>query len=338
MGTLKNLPGRKRWVIFLLGILLIAASPVTRAESTVTMYGFVDMGISKANNGTTPATSLNGRGPVDAWNVQQGNSSRLGFLGKEDLGDGAYARFQLETRFNPNTGALASNTAFWQGRSFVALGKERLGELWLGRDFSPAFWVACEVDPTCWSYVSQLGPAYTYGNWNGSASMDASSARWSNSIGYKSPNWAGLTANFVTATGNGNRKQANAVAIQYKQHGVYLGAAYDGKDSDNHMSIVAAGYDFRLVSLRASATSVRGGANGNAQARALSATIPLTYARVMLMVGRLKPASGQASTMFGAGCEYYLSKRTLVYMNLGSAKRNEFSRTTAFDVGTKVSF
>jgi predicted porin len=338
METLRNLRERKWWVIFLLGILLIVAPPVTRAQSTVTMYGFVDMGISAANNGTTPGSSLNGRGPADAWSMQQGNSSRLGFLGKEDLGGGAYARFQLETRFYPNTGALASSSAFWQGRSLVALGSERLGEVWLGRDFSPAFWVACEVDPTCWSYVSQLGPAYTYGNWNGSTSMDASSARWSNSIGYKSPNWGGLTANVVTALGNGERKQANSVAIQYKQDGVYLGAAYDGKDADNHMSIVAAGYDFRLVSLRASATSVRGGANGNAQARALSANIPLTYARVMLMVGRLKPASGQTSTMFGAGCEYYLSKRTTAYMDLGSAKRNGFSRTTAFDVGTKVSF
>jgi hypothetical protein len=42
--------------------------------------------------------------------------------------------------------------------------------------------------------------------------------------------------------------------------------------------------------------------------------------------------------MLGAGVEYNLSKRTLLYTNIGSAKADGLTRTTAFDLGVKHTF
>jgi predicted porin len=42
--------------------------------------------------------------------------------------------------------------------------------------------------------------------------------------------------------------------------------------------------------------------------------------------------------MVGAGIQYDLSKRTLLYTNVGSAKQVGQSRTTAFDLGIKHTF
>jgi predicted porin len=42
--------------------------------------------------------------------------------------------------------------------------------------------------------------------------------------------------------------------------------------------------------------------------------------------------------MFGAGLQYDLSKRTLLYTNLGTASRDGATRTTAIDLGIKHTF
>src|SRR4051794_9474441 len=76
-----------------------AAAPV-HAQSSVQIYGLIDQGLAKANSGTTPGALLPGRGTApDVWTLKAGNTSRLGFRGQEDLGDGAWARFQIEHRF-----------------------------------------------------------------------------------------------------------------------------------------------------------------------------------------------------------------------------------------------
>ena len=128
---------------------LAAALPV-QAQSSVTIYGIIDQGLTKANNGTTPGAMLNGRAAPDVWTVKAGNTSRLGFLGREDLGDGAYTRFQIETRFAADTGALSNASVFWLGRSVLALGSTRWGEVYAGREYSEAYTVALNTAPTYW--------------------------------------------------------------------------------------------------------------------------------------------------------------------------------------------
>jgi predicted porin len=326
-----------RTTLVLAGSLPAAFS--AQAQSSVTVYGIIDQGISKANNGTTPGALLNGRAAPDDWVVKAGNTSRIGFRGQEDLGDGLYARFQFEHRFAADTGAASNANVFWLGRSVVALGHNRWGEVYAGREYSAAYWVPLNADPTYWSYVSQTGSAYTYANYVAVANtVEASAIRWSNSVGYKSPNMSGVSFELATALGEGARRRDSSGNVQYKQGPVWLGLAYDGLDGDNNVAIVAGGYDFGVVYPTASYSRARGGLNGDATSFTVSVRVPLSFGRAYASYGQLSPATHLDSKMLGAGVEYNLSKRTLLYTNIGSAKADGLTRTTAFDLGVKHTF
>lgn len=317
----------------------LAAGASAHAQSSVTIYGIIDQGVTKANDGTTPGAMLPGRASPDVWTVKAGNTSRLGFRGREDLGGGNYARFQFEHRFAADTGTSSNANVFWLARSVVAVGSEKYGEIYGGREYSAAYWVPLFADPTYWSYVSQLGAPYTYANYTGVASsIEASNLRWSNALGYKSPNLSGVTFEIATALGEGKRKRDTSGNVQYKQGPIWLGASFDRLDSQNNLSILAGGYDFGFIFPTATVSRAKGGVNGDAKAFSLSVRAPVGYGRVYASYGSLRPASNLDSTMVSAGTEYNLSKRSLLYLNLGSAKRDGATRTTAFDTGFKHTF
>lgn len=316
----------------------LGAAIAAQAQSSVTIYGIIDQGVTKANNGTTPGAMLNGRAAPDTWTIKAGNTSRLGFRSQEDLGDGLYARFQIEHRFAADTGT-PSNAIFWLGRSVVAVGGKQWGEVYLGREYSAAYWVALKVDPTLWSYVSQTGSAYTYANYTPVATtIEASNIRWANSVGYKTPTLGAVTAELATGLGEGIRKRSTSANIQYTQGPAWIGVAYDGLDSQTNLKLIAASFDFGGVKPSASYSKAKGGLNGDASSFTVSALVPLSFGRTYASYGSLNPASNLDSKMFGAGIQYDLSIRSLLYTNLGSAKQVGKTRTTAFDVGFKHTF
>lgn len=78
------------------------ASCSAHAQSDVNVYGLVDM-----NVGATTQVDESGDA---ALRVSSGgmNSSRLGFLGKEDLGNGLHALWQREMGIAADTGVTDS--------------------------------------------------------------------------------------------------------------------------------------------------------------------------------------------------------------------------------------
>lgn len=90
---------------FKLGLVLLAAAAASpaQAQTSVTMYGNLDVSIGKENGGAV----VMGRG-YNNW---------LGFKGQEDLGDGLAAIFNLQTRFIPGTGAQERPTTFFQAKA-----------------------------------------------------------------------------------------------------------------------------------------------------------------------------------------------------------------------------
>jgi predicted porin len=324
----------------LAGLVAGATIVAAQAQSSVTVYGIIDQGIAKANSGTTPGALLPGRGASpDVWTLKAGNTSRLGFRGQEDLGDGGYARFQIEHRFAADTGAASNSDVFWLGRSVLALGSKKWGEIYAGREYSAAYTVALNADPTYWSYVGQLGSAYTYANYTPvAAPVEASNIRWSNTLGYKSPVWSGLSFELASALGEGRRKRAASGNAQYKRGPAWVGVAFDRLDADTNLALMAASYDFGVVVPSASYSRAKGGVNGDAKAFSVSVLMPLSFGRAYASYGSLSPATRLDSKMFGAGVQYDLSKRTLLYSNLGSAQRDALTRTTAFDLGIKHTF
>jgi predicted porin len=103
-----------------------AISAAASAQSTVTLYGAVDLGVRYTKNGDASVNSLSSNG---------NNTSRLGVKGFEDLGDGLKAGFQLESGLTPDTGTQSDATRFWNRRSTVSL-IGSLGEVRLGRDYT----------------------------------------------------------------------------------------------------------------------------------------------------------------------------------------------------------
>ncbi|RYE85911.1 MAG: porin, partial [Oxalobacteraceae bacterium] len=294
----------KRWSVSA-GLVLAASATGAHAQSSVTIYGIIDQGITKANDGTTAGAMLPGRAAPDVWTIKAGNTSRLGFRGREDLGDGSYARFQLEHRVALDTGTPSNANVFWLGRSVVAVGDKAWGEVYAGREYSPVYWIALFADPTALSYVGQLGTTYTYANYTAvPSSVEASNNRWSNSVGYKSPTWSGVSVEVATALGEGARKRNGAANVQYREGPVWLAAGTDRLDSRNHMAIVAAGYDFGIVFPTATYSRARGGLAGDATAYTVAARVPLSFGRAYASYGKLQLADNRDSAMVGAGVEY----------------------------------
>jgi predicted porin len=123
------------------------------AQSSVTLFGVVDLNVMTVDNGDrTYSMGTDGM-----------SSSRLGFRGVEDLGGGLKASFWLEAGLAPDTGRnagtwgngdlpLAGTTAregnqlFFNRRSTVSLSNQ-WGELRLGRDYTATFWNWTVFDP-----------------------------------------------------------------------------------------------------------------------------------------------------------------------------------------------
>ncbi|MEP6608239.1 MAG: porin [Burkholderiaceae bacterium] len=83
---------------------LVCAFPVAHAQSSVTLYGIVDVGIEHLDVGSVNGTRL-----------QSGISagSRLGIRGSEDLMPGWRALFTLENRIEADTGSLSNNNSLY---------------------------------------------------------------------------------------------------------------------------------------------------------------------------------------------------------------------------------
>jgi predicted porin len=109
------------------------------AQSSVTMFGVVDLSGNDIKNGNAHTQSLQSN---------QLNSNRLGFRGIEDLGGGLKAGFWLEMAMNNENGSAGggngvpsptNGSSIFNRRSTVSL-FSNWGELRLGRDYNATFW------------------------------------------------------------------------------------------------------------------------------------------------------------------------------------------------------
>jgi len=116
---------------------LAAASVGAYAQSSVTLFGVLDVNARYVKNGDNKIKSL-GSGGI--------NTSRLGVRGTEDLGDGLKAGFWLETGLNVDSGTQSDATRFWNRRATVSL-SGNFGELRLGRDYTPTYLGYSDYDP-----------------------------------------------------------------------------------------------------------------------------------------------------------------------------------------------
>ena len=105
------------------------ASSAAFAQSNVTIYGIADIAYVHSSSGSSKTNGVDSGG----W-----SSSRLGFKGTEDLGDGMKAVFTLEYGLSPDVNSGVGVTATGGGnarQTWVGL-QNSMGTIKLGRQNS----------------------------------------------------------------------------------------------------------------------------------------------------------------------------------------------------------
>lgn len=109
------------------------------AQSSVTIYGLLDLGVVNAKNvGAANGSSTH-------FLTHPMDTSRLGFRGEEDLGGGLKSGFQLESSINVDDGSQGTsassgvaNATFSRGAN-VYLSSTQYGRVTIGRFLNPAY-------------------------------------------------------------------------------------------------------------------------------------------------------------------------------------------------------
>ncbi|RMC97982.1 porin [Aquitalea palustris] len=204
--------------IKLLALTMAALPLLAHADDGVTVYGKIAGNLSNVKSYS--ATTNNGQ-PFSSWRVDD-NTSRIGFKGSENLGNGVTAIWQVENRIHVD----GSGTDTFASRdSFVGLQSE-LGKIRLGRLSDYANLDMEYIDPG--SYSSVAGQIY-------STRLDG---RINNAIRYDSPNLAGFS--FTTtwgadekrasdSSGNPTNNQVFNLGLSYEQAGYFAKFSYENK-------------------------------------------------------------------------------------------------------------
>ncbi|WP_028210302.1 porin [Paraburkholderia mimosarum] len=138
----------------LLAVCAAAATPaLAQAQSSVTLYGIIDEGISYFSNAAT-ANASGGVAGHSAVRLLSGviQQSRWGLRGTEDLGGGLKTIFVLENGFDASTGKAAQGGLLFGKKAYVGMASP-YGTLTLGRQYD--------------TNVDMIGTMEAGGQWGG---------------------------------------------------------------------------------------------------------------------------------------------------------------------------
>ncbi|WP_051888234.1 porin [Caballeronia sordidicola] len=188
------------------------------AQSSVTLYGMMDLGVQYLTHTNAKHDSTVG--------LQSGNvyPSDFGLVGREDLGGGYAAVFRLESGVNLANGAQQSPTSFFNRSAYVGI-TSPYGTFTLGRQYKIMFDMTVYYDPTFMAQYSLL-----------SAGLIPQTSGVTNAIKYKSPTVAGFSGEAEYSFG---QEQPGHMAA-----GTYMAAGLD--------------YQFRSFSTRVVYEQTRG--------------------------------------------------------------------------------
>ncbi|CAB3776796.1 Outer membrane porin protein [Paraburkholderia ultramafica] len=162
---------------------LAVFATAAHAQSSVTLYGLIDAGISYVNNSKTST----GHDHLFKYDDGVAQGSRWGLRGTEDLGGGLKALFVLENGFNSGNGTLGQGGAMFGRQAFVGLSQNNVGSLTFGRQYSFS--------------TDYLGSNYSTGGLTVAGNYayhindvdQLTSSRINNSVKFSSANFSGLT-------------------------------------------------------------------------------------------------------------------------------------------------
>ncbi len=337
-----------------------AFAGAAHAQTAVQIYGTVDAGVIKRSGQTL--------------NIGKRASNTLGFKGTEDLGNGLKALFQLEMRYEPDTGTNeiggnGSQRPLFQGQSRVGLQGD-FGIVRIGRGLTPFHETVGAFDPfhaspspagfwtdlTVAGYTSQPLDVLGYSN-----------NRFSNAAWYNSPIISGFQLNTAIATkesgggpavvGRGTVTNpqyptgAEASANPFSISGTYNNgpaafmAAYERNAIESKVWSVGASFaatpELKLMGTYSKQDQEHNRiANANTKAWVLGANYTMGPGKVLAGYGQKDVDGLQKVKQLSLGYEYSLSKRTYLYVDASRKKGINALQSTVnhYDVGVNHSF
>ncbi|CAG9216707.1 Porin, GBP family [Paraburkholderia tropica] len=187
---------------------------VSHAQSSVTLYGLIDAGITYVRGGDE-----------NAWQMRSGavNGSRWGLRGSEDLGGGLKAIFTLENGFSITNGSASQSGRMFGRQAFVGVASDRYGALTLGRQYDSVVDYLAPLSITGTQFGGTTA-AHPFDNDNLNNSI-----RFNNTVKYASIDYAGLrfgaTYSFSNSTEFANNR-AYSFGASYVWSGFTVAAGY----------------------------------------------------------------------------------------------------------------
>ncbi|MES2999574.1 MAG: porin [Pseudomonadota bacterium] len=345
-----------------LSVLGLAAGAAC-AQSSVTMFGIVDVNLSRGTGSVSDKTQFL-RGGL--------NSNRLGFRGTEDLGGGMSASFWLEagmdtddgegqpTNSNNQASGTGAAVAGRQGLTFARRSTVSLagnwGEIRLGRDYTPQYWNLVNGDP--------------FGNVGVGASIHytaiitgPTNTRASNSASYFTPNTLGGFGVQVTHylgennSGAATSKDGTGTGIRGTYDSGPLGAGigwgrtkYAAGDTEQRNAYLS--WKFAMAKVMGVYVS---DSNGTVDARGgtVGVIVPVGVGEIKGAYSRYRFSTvGEPTAIkLAVGYVHNLSKRTAVYTTFARVKNSGGSAlalngavtganasSSGFDLGLRHSF
>ncbi len=308
-----------------------AASGAASAQSSVAVYGLVDVALVRetgaAAGSTTKLTSGVGAG------------SRLGFKGSEDLGGGLSAVVLLESGYQADTGALGQGGLLFGRQAYVGL-QGGFGALTVGRQYTPQYLTVAAVDPFSSGYAGDTK--------NLMAATGNSASRMDNSLKYVSPAFQGVTGELAYAPGevsgdNAAGRQIGA-ALAYAGGPLKVRLGYHNRNNETALvknvssarnTVLAVVYDLGALKLHfaygadkgVNSAPLRNAANpfgytvaptASVDSRDLLLGVTVPFGSVHTLMASYirkndRTAFNQDAAQLAVGYRYALSKRTELY-------------------------
>ncbi|MCG2594270.1 porin [Ramlibacter sp. XY19] len=301
----------------LIALALAGAASGAFAQSSLTLFGVVDVGIAHLTGTDTSRTGVSTGGA---------NISRLGFRGTEDLGGGLAASFWLEAGLDVDTGigkGLAGGLNF-NRRATVGLSGAHWGELRLGRDDAATFLNTLIFDPFLTNGVGG----------NNAFIMQGAPIQVSNAISYFLPaNLGGFYGQLQYTPSeqpSGAPRQGKYWGVRggWRSKVLNLAAAtgeLKGATAADNVKIHNAGisYDFGIA--RPSLLWATEQKNGvKITALELGVVAPVGPGEVRAQASRYDTSNSNADwTKFAIGYGYNLSRRTQLYATVAHVSNSD---------------
>jgi predicted porin len=284
------------------------AATCAQAQTSVTVYGVADAGIVLERGG--PAGS--------AQNISSGvaSGSRLGFKGKEDLGNGTSVYFVIENGYNIDTGTAAQGGLLFGRQALVGL-TGAAGSVSMGRQYSPYYKATRDIiDPFC---IGMAGNAQN---------IIPANSRINNSVEYQTPKWNGVSADVVygfgEVAGDASKSRVVGASTSYDAGPLTLVLVHHQQNdatgtAHSRNTMLGGRYRFGIVTAHAAYARNRDVLGNASRDALLGMSVQAGPGRVLASVVAHRDDFGREAhaRQAAVGYVYGLSKRTDLYTAYG---------------------